>query len=124
MTMHMEKKSRSRWSAEEKRALLQKWQASGLSARKFGVREGISAANLLRWRGSDAPLARPQRRPRATVKFAPVTVAKTETSQRGDDASSRAVLEFVLHGGARVRVLEGADARMVSELVLAVARRA
>jgi transposase-like protein len=124
MTTHTEKRARHRWSADEKRTMVQKWQASGLSARKFGVREGISAANLLRWRDAHATAERPQRSRRATVKFAPVRVAKVETERAADDASSRAVLELVLHGGARVRVLEGADVRMVSELVLAVARGA
>lgn len=119
MTAQMEKRKRKRWSAEEKRALLVRWRASGLSARQFAPREGVSPANLLRWRGS--AVATPQR---GTVKFTPVQVVKTESTRAGEQTPPRAVLELVLHGSARVRVLDGADVRMVSELVLAVARGA
>ena len=122
MTAQAEKRKRKRWSAEEKRALLVRWRASGLSARQFAPREGVSPANLLRWRTSAvATVATPQR---GTVKFTPVQVVKTESSRVAEQTPTRAVLELVLHGGARVRVLDGADVRMVSELVLAVARGA
>jgi transposase-like protein len=118
MTAQVEKRKRKRWSAEEKRALLVRWRASGLSARQFAPREGVSPANLLRWRSS--AVATPER---GAVKFTPVQVVKTE-SLRAEQTPTRAVLELVLHGGARVRVLDGADVRMISELVLAVARGA
>lgn len=117
MTTHKEKRARRRWGAEEKRALVNKWQESGLSARQFGLREGVPAANLLNWLSSEPSAAVPQR---AAVKFTPVQVAPTRAAP--EQSADRAVLELVLHGGARVRVLDGADARMVSELVLAVAR--
>ncbi len=60
-------------------------------------------------------------KPARTVTFAPVHVE--EAPVRHDETGARVQLELVL-GSARVRVFAGADARMVSELVLAVAGRA
>lgn len=119
--MHREKRTRRRWSTEDKRALVDRWQASGLSARQFGAREGVPPANLLKWRSSAAAVSAPRR---AAVKFTPVQVGKPEPPRAAEQAAERAVVEFVLQGGARVRVLDGADARIMSELVLAVARGA
>ena len=94
---------------------------SGLSARQFGVREGVPPANLLKWRNASGAVTTPSR---TAVKFTPVQVAKPERPRAPEQGAERAVVELVLQGGALVRVLEGADARIVSELVLAVARGA
>jgi len=125
MTGQREKRRRRRWSEEEKRTLVQRWKASGLSARDFAIQEGLSASNLSNWssprRSSAAREGTRSNKPVRTVTFAPVEVAKTPS--QADDAGSRVQLELVV-GSARVLVFEGADARMVSELVLAVAGRA
>lgn len=121
MTTAAEKRKRRRWTGEQKRSLLQQWEASGLSAYKFARAQDVPAANLLKWRGS--PSTSGGLRSRA-VAFAPVQVAN-DSSKREADAvrRERAVLELILDGGTRLRVLDGADPRMVSELVLAVGRR-
>lgn len=119
MTTQAEKRTRRRWSAEQKRSLLREWEASGLSAYKFARAQDVPAANLLKWRSSAS--APTQHQPR-TVTFAPVQVESGSSKRSADPGHERAVLELILDGGARVRVLAGADARMVSELVLAVGR--
>ena len=119
MTAQPEKRGRRRWNAAEKSALVQKWQTSGLSAREFGMREGVSAANLTRWRCAKDALKRSER---AAMVFAPVHV--TAANLEREARSGRAVLELVLQGDTRVRVLEGADSKVIGELIAALVRGA
>ena len=56
-------RTRRRFSAEERAALLVAWEASGKSAQKFGAEHGITRDSLYRWRRG-AKLASPRRSPR------------------------------------------------------------
>ena len=120
MTGQPEKRRRRRWDAEEKRRLVERWKASGLSARECAVQEGLPASNLSKWSKPrrDAATRRGKTKPLRTVTFASVQVPKKPSLHK--EAGGHVQLELVL-GSARVRVFAGADARMVSELVLAVA---
>lgn len=46
----MERSKRRRLTAEDGRALIERWERSGLPALAFCEREGISRASLYRWR--------------------------------------------------------------------------
>jgi transposase-like protein len=106
---------RRRWSAEEKRSLLEAWRVSGLSAREFSRREGLQKASLWRWR-RELELAKSEpRKLKAAITFAPVHVA----GLRPVSAAERVVAEVIVRE-MRVRVLDGADAAQVAGLVKAL----
>lgn len=48
-----------RWSKEEGAAAVARWRASGLTAKEFAVREGVSAQRLHRWSKAGAALGSP-----------------------------------------------------------------
>lgn len=110
-------------SVEEKQALLASWEASGLSARAFGEREGVRTSCLWRWKRAAKPgMLEPRergRRPSSTITFAPVHISKS-TTKRGAGGAERVVAEVLLADGVRVRVIEGADTRQVTALVRAL----
>jgi hypothetical protein len=109
-------------SVEEKQALLASWDASGLSARAFGEREGVRTSCLWRWKRAaklEMLKSRKQGRSSSTITFAPVHVT-TPTTKRGAVAAERVLAEVLLANDVRVRVLEGADTRQVTALVQAL----
>jgi transposase-like protein len=106
---------RRRRSAEEKRSLLESWRASGLSAREFCRREGVQKASLWRWRRELEVSESEARKSKASITFAPVHVA----SLRPVSTTERVVAEVVVRE-MRVRVLDGADAAQVADLVKAL----
>jgi hypothetical protein len=108
---------------EEKRALLASWDASGLSARAFGKREGVRSSCLWRWK-RDARLGLLESRkrgpkPSSSIAFAPVHITKP-TPERVAAGAERLVAEVVLANKLRVRVLEDADMHQVTALVRAL----
>jgi transposase-like protein len=107
---------RRRWSAEEKRSLLDAWRASGLSAREFSRREGLQKTSLWRW-SRDQRLGESEPRKKASITFAPVHVANS--GARPISSVERVVAEVVVRD-VRVRVLDGADAVQVAGLVKAL----
>jgi transposase-like protein len=113
---------RRRWSDEEKRVLVQRWQSSGLSAREFGEREGVRFQYLWNWKSAQSKDAC-ARKARAAITFAPVRVKDGAELVRAEVADAqRVALELALDGGVRIRVFSGADMRAVSELVNALSR--
>lgn len=119
--MQKDVRRRGRWSEEEKRVLVARWQASGLSAREFGAREGILVGNLWNWKSLQA---KAPRKSREAITFAPVRVKGEASVVRTDvlDAS-RIAMELAFESGVRLRVFSGADMRAVGELVDALSRR-
>jgi transposase-like protein len=108
---------RVRLSEDEKRRVLEAWKKSGLSARAFGSREGVKASYLWRWKRvlGERVVSR-EVKARGSITFAPVHVAKSESSM----TSERVQAEVVLGGELRVRVFEGADIVQVSRLIHAL----
>jgi hypothetical protein len=81
------------------------WQASGLSARAFCQRRGLTVARFYAWRRAL------QRRAAEKVVFVPVQVV-------ADRVPDRAIaLEVVLAGGRAVRVAPGFDAATLRRLL-------
>jgi transposase-like protein len=117
-------RERRRWSAEEKRELLERWKASGEPASEFARKEGLSPGNLWRWQ-RDGVEAEPEPAPRAraAITFAPVQVSRAGAAVVSNGVG-RPWLEVVVHDGLRVRVLEGADMDAASRFVLALSGRA
>jgi transposase-like protein len=114
---------RRRWSDEEKRAFVQRWQSSGLSAREFGEREGVRFQYLWNWKSAQSKTG-PARKARAAITFAPVRVKDNAALVRAEIADTqRVAIELALDGGVRIRVFSGADIRAVSELVNALSQR-
>jgi transposase-like protein len=105
-------------SPEEKASLLDAWHASGLSAREFSRREGLQKTSLWRWSREPGQAATATRKPKASITFAPVHVA-SEASQ--PVALAERVMAEVLVRDVRVRVLAGADAAEIADLVKALA---
>jgi transposase len=112
------RRTRGRWSEDEKRGYVSRWTASGLAAREFGKREGVRPENLYRWQRETAPAA-PAARP--SVTFTPVKVsAPVEPEQRSLELASGLAIEVELPSGVRVRVYRGADMRAANEVLSAL----
>jgi transposase-like protein len=107
---------RRRRSTEEKDSLLDAWRASGLSAREFSRREGLQKTSLWRWSREPRQAASETRKPKGMITFAPVHVVNAASKPV---AAERVVAE-VLVREVRVRVLAGADAAQVADLVKAL----
>jgi hypothetical protein len=112
-------RQRVRRSEDEKRGLLDAWKKSGLSARAFGVREGVKTSCLWRWkRASGAKVSAREAKPRPSITFAPVQV--TKSAPRSSATSEIVQVEVVLGRDLRVRVFEGADIVQVGRLIHAL----
>lgn len=112
------RRTRGRWSEDEKRGYVSRWEASGLTAREFGKREGVRPENLYRWQRETAPAA-PQA-PRPSVTFTPVKVSTPVESERSSELASGLAIEVELPSGVRVRVYRGADIRAANEVLSAL----
>ena len=97
--------------------MLQAWRASGLSAREFSRREGLQKTSLWRWSREPRPSAPDARKSKASITFAPVHVANAMSKPA---TSTERVVAEVLVRDVRVRVLAGADAAQVADLVKAL----
>lgn len=111
------RRRRGKWSEDEKRGYVARWEASGLAAREFGEREGVRPENLYRWQRETAPAERPTR---PTVTFTPVKVSTPTEPERPLELASGVALEVELPSGVRVRVYRGADMRAANELLSAL----
>ena len=88
---------------------VERWQRSGLSARRFAEREGVRAATLTWWRwrlGQGRPSAERSRRKCAASRavVAADFVELIPTTPVVDDPGGSAGLELELAGGYRVRL--------------------
>ena len=108
---------RRRRSTDEKASLLDAWRRSGLSAREFSRREGLQKTSLWRWSRELGQVASEVKKPKALIAFAPVHVANAVSKPV---ASAERVVAEVLVRDVRVRVLAGADAVQVADLVKAL----
>jgi transposase-like protein len=108
---------RRRRSPDEKDSLLQAWRTSGLSAREFSRREGLQKTSLWRWSREPRQTTPEARKPKASITFAPVHVANATSKLV---TSTERVVAEVLVRDVRVRVLAGADAAQVADLVKAL----
>lgn len=105
---------RKRRSAEQWREIVDRWRASGASAREFAAREGV-VSGTLSWWGNRLKPGGPRRAREAKAKgqaFAPLRVTSSSSGAGGR-------VEIVTPSGLVVRVT-GA----VSEVELAVVLRA
>jgi len=108
---------RRRWSADEKRALLDAWQASGLSVWEFSRQKGLQKTCLWRWkRERGLNKSTTDSKPKTSVTFAPVHV----TSVTKPPSSTDRVVAEVMVRDVRLRVIDGADAVQVARLVKAL----
>jgi len=85
---------RHRWTAEDARVALSALAASGLSARAFGIREGLDPQRLRRWRQQLEGEAGRRRRSSASPGFVELR------------PSGAAQVEIVLRSGHVLRVAE------------------
>jgi transposase-like protein len=108
---------RRRRSTDEKASLLDAWRRSGLSAREFSRREGLQKTSLWRWSRELGQVAAELRKPKDLIAFAPVHVANAAPKPV---ASAERVVAEVLVRDVRIRVLAGADAVQVADLVKAL----
>lgn len=110
----MTSQARRRARAEEMRAVLERWERSGLPLSRFGEREGIAAKTMYRWRrrlGVGADQVR-RGRPVASVgaQRAPAQSASMFTEVSAALRSATVTIEVVLCSGTIVRVPEHFDA--------------
>jgi hypothetical protein len=103
--MARERRTRSWWQGAVSR-----WERSGLSARAFAEREGVSSRTLYWW---SSALRRGTRAQRGSTTIAPIEIALPRSEPRG--------LVEVAVGGAVVRVPSGTDVEYVAELVRRIA---
>jgi transposase-like protein len=100
---------RTTTAAEGKwREMLDRQRASGLSVAAFCRRHGVCAASLYAWK----------RRLRSVAAAPPFVEAKVTGVPAAAEAAG--VIEVCLRGGRRLRVGRGFDARLLSELVVAL----
>jgi transposase-like protein len=96
---------RTRWTAEDARAILELWKGSGLSLQKFAAQQGVQVQRLHRWKqllGETSVNA-----------FVEVPLHHVRAS---------APVEVVLTDGVVVRVCEPGGIPLAVELVSALAR--
>jgi transposase-like protein len=93
--------ARTRWSAEDARAILEKQELSGLSLWRFATSQGLEPERLYRWRRKLGDTRQP------LPKF-------VEVRTGGDDAR----FEIVLRGGHRVRVRGPVDVEALRAIVV------
>jgi transposase len=110
---------RERRSEDEKRALLDGWAKSGLSARAFSSLEGVKPSCLWRWKREIKLAGRKDEKSRPAITFAPVHV--TKPGPASVLRSERVQVEVVLGRELIVRVFDGADAVQVGRLIQALA---
>lgn len=98
----------------EMRAVLRRWERSGLPLSRFGEREGIAPKTMYRWRRRLGVCADQVRRgrPAASVgaRRAPAQSASMFTEVSAALRSATVTIEVVLSSGTMVRVPEHFDA--------------
>lgn len=117
---------RGRRAARERemRALLGKWERSGVPLSRFAEREGIGRKTLYRWRQrigvGASDLRRARRSPLAGAggRREPVaTFLEVGAARRGPSSSGAVMFEVVLGSGTTVRVAEHFDAGALRRLL-------
>lgn len=88
-------KTRRRFTTEQKRAILERYRASGLSQGRFAKREGIALASLTRW----------LRKERNAGKRPDPAESTVELGRLGSLGSPQEWAEVVRPDGWRVRLL-------------------
>ena len=105
---------RKRTNRAGMRAIVERWQRSGMSAAEFCRRQGIDPQRLSYWkRVLDA---RAQRRRARAVSFTPVQVVDLERV-------GTACLEVVLTSGERLTLRPGVSAELLREVLQALRER-
>jgi transposase len=93
---------------------VERWQRSGLSAAKFGAREGIAGGQLSWWKwhlGRKAATG-PRDPARGKIKFVPARVVERAAPARSDGR-----VELVLSNGRVVRVVGAVDAKVLTDML-------
>lgn len=103
---------------EANKALIKRWEESGLSLRRFGLKEGISYSRLVYWRRKLRPGTTKSKKvaatkPRAKADLVPVKVVSDETPS-SPDASQ---LTAWLPNGVSIDVPSGFDQQELRRLV-------
>ena len=101
------------WSEAEAQAVLEAWEASGLSVAEFARRHGLGPQRLRWWKKRRAEEAGPE------LSFIPVHVAAPPSSE-AQQAPGTASMEVLLARGRRIRVEPGFDAHALGRLVRAL----
>lgn len=112
--MATERRTRSWWASTVVR-----WRGSGLNARDFAAREGVSARTLTWW---SSTLRRGTRASRGSMELAIVAPIEIEVPRRAG-ASSRSMHVEIMTGDVVVRVEVGTDVEYVGALVSALGVR-
>ncbi len=104
----MPKRTRRRWSAEEKAEILRRFRDSGLSKEAFARTEGISGSGLGNWLRKE--------RERGASESQPALVAVCVKPREA--SLDEGFLEIVVRGDRRIRVRPGFDETAVRRLVV------
>ncbi len=112
--MAAERRTRNWWAATVAR-----WKRSGLSAREFAAREGVSERTLTWW---SSMLRRGTRALRGSAKTTAIAPIEIEVP-RAASASADTLLVEIAVGEVVVRVAVGADVEYVRSLVTALGAR-
>lgn len=100
----------SYWSETEAQAVLEAYEASGLSVAEFARRHGLGPQRLRWWKKRRAEEGGP------ALSFVPVHVA-APPSPEARQAPGTASMEVLLAGGRRIRVEPGFDVDALARLV-------
>lgn len=112
--MATERRTRIWW-----RATVARWRRSGLSAREFAEREGVSARTLAWW---SSTLRHATRAARGSTQWVPLAPIEIDVSRIAHAASRISHVEIAV-SGVVVRVEVGADVEYVRALVAALGVR-
>ncbi|MBE7449444.1 MAG: hypothetical protein HS111_11265 [Kofleriaceae bacterium] len=107
-----------RWTAEDGRAALTAWRASGLSRRAFASACGFDAQRLWWW---ERRLETAGRREVTTISLLPVTVATAPAAIAPPSAETAPRVIVRVPGSVTVEI-EGATPAWAGELIAALAR--
>ena len=101
------------WTEGEAQAVLEEYEASGLSVAEFARRHGLGPQRLRWWKKRRAEQESP------ALSFVPVHVAAPQ-SRAARKTAEGASMEVVLASGRRIRVEPGFDAGELTRLVRAL----
>jgi transposase-like protein len=104
----------SYWSESEARAVLEAYEASGLSVAEFARRHGLGPQRLRWWKKRRAEEAS------SALSFVPVHVVAPPSRKAREAPAGAARMEVVLARGRSIRVEPGFDADEVARLVRAL----
>ena len=116
-------KARRKFTAEERRAIVEECFAPGASVSAVGLRHGINNAQLFKWRRQHLAAMAPEPKPAllpVTIEAPPAMTAELVPESSGDRQVGSIEIEL---SGARIRLHGAIDPKAITAIVAALKSR-